>query len=93
MASVREYLRTKGKRERTGRRINYKERIRGHKLTIFYRFVLGIVLVAAVAAMAVVGWQNREYSEGVVISSTPVSKVAASSYLQLGNNIDRKSVV
>ena len=87
MASVREYLRSKGKRERTGRNINYKERIRGHKLTIFYRFVLGIVLVAAVAAMAVVGWQNREYTEGVVISSTPVSKVAASSYLPLGNNI------
>ena len=87
MTNVREYLRSKGKREKPERNINYKERIRGHKLTIFYRCVLGIVLVAAIAAMAVVGWQNREYSEGIIISSTPVSKVEASSYLPLGSNI------
>ena len=87
MASVREYLRFRRKRERPERSINYKERIRGHKLTIFYRGVLAAVLAAAVVGMAAVSWQNREYAEGLVISSIPVSKVEGATYLALGNNI------
>ena len=87
MASVREYLRFRRKRERPERSINYKERIRGHKLTIFYRGVLAVVLAAAVVGMIAVSWQNREYTEGIVISSIPVSRVEGSTYLALGNNI------
>ena len=49
MANVREYLRSRTKRTREGRNINYKERIRSHKLSIFYRSVLGIALAIAVA--------------------------------------------
>ena len=48
MASIREYLRSRAKE---GRSINYKERIRSHKLTIFYRGVLGVALAAAVVVM------------------------------------------
>lgn len=87
MANIREYLRSKQKRAREGRNINYKERIRSHKLTIFYRGVLVCVLVAAVAAMIVVSWQNREYRESVIVDSVPVSRVSGATYRALGNHI------
>ena len=66
MASIREYLRSRAKE---GRSINYKERIRSHKLTIFYRGVLGVALAAAVVVMIFVSWENREYEECVIVNS------------------------
>ena len=87
MTSIREYMRSKEKRTKDEHNINYKERIRGHKLSIFYRTVLGLVLVVAIGAMAVVSWRNREYTESVVIDSIPVSYVDGSTYLRLGENI------
>lgn len=87
MANVREYLRSRQKRTGERHNINYKERIRSHKLTIFYRGVLVIALVAAIVAMVYVSWQNREYTESVIVSSIPVSRVEGSTYLAFGNNI------
>lgn len=87
MTNVREYLRSKGKKEKKERSINYKERIRGHKLTVFYRGVLAVALAAAIVVMVVISWQNREYEESAVISSMPVARVDGSTYLALGSNI------
>lgn len=87
MVNVREYLRSKEKRRAEGRNINYKERIRSHKLLTFYRGILIVAVIAAIAAMTVVSWQNREYSELVIVSSVPVPKVEGSVYLAFGDNI------
>lgn len=87
MASVREYLRSRAKRTKEGRKINYKERIRSHKLTIFYRGVLGVALAVAVAAMIIISWKNREYNESVIVNSIPVTRVEGSTYLPFGNHI------
>lgn len=87
MANVREYLRSKEKRKSGNRNINYREKIRSHKLTIFYRGLLGVLLVAAVAATLFISWQNRSYSESIVTSSIPVAKVEGSSYCSLGTSI------
>lgn len=87
MASIREYLRSKEKRTKEEHNINYKERIRGHKLSIFYRSILAIVLVVAIVAMAVVSWQNREYTESIIVDSMPVPYVEGSTYLRLGENV------
>ncbi|WP_342758055.1 DUF5711 family protein [Kineothrix sedimenti] len=87
MANVREYLRSKEKRKSGNRNINYKERIRSHKVTSFYRVLLGILLIAAIAAIVFVSWQNRSYSESIVTSSVPVSKVEGSYYCSLGTSI------
>lgn len=87
MANVREYLRSKAMRGKEGRNINYKERIRSHKLTIFYRGVLGVALIVAVAAMIIISWKNREYNESVIVNSIPVTRVEGSTYLPLGNHI------
>ena len=84
MASIREYLRSRAKE---GRSINYKERIRSHKLTIFYRGVLGVALAAAVVVMIFVSWKNREYEECVIVNSIPINKVEGSTYLPFENHI------
>lgn len=87
MANVREYLRSRTKGTRTRRSINYKEKIRSHKLTIFYRSVLGIALAIAIAAMIIVSWKNREYGGSVIVNSVPITKVEGSAYLALGDYI------
>lgn len=87
MTSVREYLRSKEKRKSGSRNINYKEKIRSHKLTIFYRGLLGILLIAAIAATLFISWKNRAYSESIVTSSIPVMKVEGSAYCTLGTSI------
>lgn len=87
MANVREYLRSRTRGIRTGRSINYKEKIRSHKLTIFYRSVLGIALAIAIAAMIIVSWKNREYGGSVIVNSVPITKVEGSAYLALGDCI------
>ncbi len=87
MANVREYLRSKEKRKSGNRNINYKERIRSHKLTTFYRALLGVLLVAAIVAILLVSWQNRSYSESIVTNSVPISKVEGSYYCSLGTSI------
>lgn len=87
MTGIREYLRSKEKRTKERRGINYKEKIRGHKLSIFYRSVLAVTLIAAITAMAVISYQNREYTESVIVNSIPVPHVEGSAYLCLGENI------
>lgn len=87
MANVREYLRSRKKRTGDKRNVNYKEKIRGHKLTIFYRGILVIAIIAAITVMVVVSWQNRVYTESEIISSIPVSSVEGSTYLAFGSNV------
>lgn len=85
MINVREYLRSRQKRKSGEVRINYKEKIRSHKLSVFYRVILGIALMAAVVVMLYVSWQNRSYTESVITNSVPVTKVEGSTYLALGD--------
>lgn len=87
MTNVRDYLRSREKRKSTGTRINYREKIRGHRLTVFYRVLLGILLVSAVVVMLYVSWQNREYRETVVTGSVPISRADGAVCLSLSGNI------
>ena len=53
MANIRDYLKRKAKREgdkNSVPRISYREKIKSHKFTIFYRTILVIILIAAIAA-------------------------------------------
>ena len=58
MANIRDYLKEREKRQGNPQLINYKEKIRGHKLTVFYRVVLAVVVVAAVIAFLVIAWRD-----------------------------------
>ena len=47
MANVRDYLKEKEKRQKSINKIDYREKIRSHKLAIFYRIALTVALVIA----------------------------------------------
>jgi hypothetical protein len=73
MVNVRDYLKKREQEKKETPRISYKEKIRSHKFTIFYRIILVIILIAAVIAAMVVQWENKVYTENVVVSSVETS--------------------
>jgi len=87
MSNVRDYLKEREKRLGTAQTTNYKDKIKSHKLTVFYRAALVIVLIAAVAAFLAVQWKNKVFSESVVVSSAPVTIVQGAMVENLGGNI------
>lgn len=87
MSNVRDYLKEREKRLGVSQPVNYKDKIKSHKLTILYRAALVIVLIAAVAVFLVVQWKNKVFSESVVVSSTPITIVQGAMVENLGGNI------
>lgn len=67
MADIKNYLKEKEKREQ--RQVDYKDRIRKHKLTTIYRVLLVIVALAAVAALVVVQYKRHIYTGYDIVSS------------------------
>lgn len=58
--------------EQTKPRISYKEKIKSHKFTVFYRMFLVLALLMAVGAVLLIQWQNKVYTENVEISSVEI---------------------
>ena len=87
MANIRDYLKEKEKREKNINRIDYREKIRSHKLVIFYRGALAVLLVAAAVIFLVVHWKNKVFTESVIASSTPVTIVQGATVKNLGGNV------
>ena len=75
MANIRDYLKEREKRQGNPQLINYKEKIRGHKLTVFYRVVLAVVVVAAVIAFLVIAWRDKVFTSCDTIATVPVTIV------------------
>lgn len=77
MANVRDYLRKKEKRGDNGiPRISYREKIKSHKFTIFYRIFLAFLLLAASGAVLYIQWQNKVYTESAELSSVEIRIVS-----------------
>ncbi|MDE7286267.1 MAG: hypothetical protein K2N55_05435, partial [Lachnospiraceae bacterium] len=80
MANVRDYLKEREKRQSAKlqgatRSIDYKEKIRSHKLTIFYRIVLSILLAAVLIIFLLVQWKNKVFTDSTVAASYPITVV------------------
>ncbi|MBD5521956.1 MAG: hypothetical protein HDR03_12190 [Lachnospiraceae bacterium] len=75
MINVRSYFKGKEKNDKKATRVNYMERIRSHKFTIFYRSMLVALLVAAIVAAVIIQWKNKIYTECVVVSSVDIAVV------------------
>lgn len=69
MVNVRDYLKKRERQDVKTQRINYREKIRSHKFTIFYRGILILLLVISVAAALIMQWKNKIYVDSVVVSS------------------------
>lgn len=87
MASVRDYLKEREKRQGASKSVDYKEKIRSHKLTIFYRIVLSIILAAVVIAFLFVQWKNKVFTDSVVTGSFPITVVQGATVRNLGGSI------
>lgn len=87
MANIRDYLKEKEKRQGAAIDIDYKEKIRSHKLTIFYRIILGVLLIAATVVFLVIQWRDKVFTESVVTASTPVTIVQGATVENLGGNL------
>ena len=72
MVNVRDYLKKREKRESDKPRISYREKIKSHKFTIFYRMMLAIILIAAIGAATYIQWKNKVYTESLVVASAEI---------------------
>lgn len=87
MANVRDYLKEKEKRQNASQGINYKEKIRSHKLIVFYRAILIVVLVAGIFFFLMIQWRDKVFTESVNIASAPLTIVQGATVENLGGNI------
>lgn len=69
MSNIRDYMKNKRDGKDARPRIGYREKIKSHKFTIFYRTVLVLILIAAIIAALFVQWQNKVYTGNVIVSS------------------------
>lgn len=81
MTNVRDYLKRKKERETEKPRVSYRERIKSHKFTIFYRSVLVLVLIAAVIAALYIQWNNKIYTQAAEVSSVEINITQGSQLL------------
>ncbi len=72
MVNVRDYLKKRKERKEERGRISYREKIKSHKFTIFYRTILVLILLAAVGTVLYIQWKNKIYTENTVVFSTQV---------------------
>ena len=87
MANIRDYLKEKEKRQNVTQGTNYKEKIRSHKLTVFYRMLLVIALIVGVIFFLVVQWRDKVFTESMITSSAPLTIVHGATVENLGGNI------
>lgn len=86
MVSVRDYFKKKEKQSSDGLpRISYREKIKSHKFTIFYRIFLLLMLAAAVSAALFLQWKNKVYTESVERSSVEIRIPSGVSLMPFGS--------
>lgn len=87
MANIRDYLKEREKRKETSKKIDYREKIRSHKLVIFYRVILGIALIAAIIVFLFIQWRDKVFTESLVTATAPITIVQGAEVKNLGGNI------
>lgn len=87
MANIRDYLKEREKRKDTSKKVDYREKIRSHKLVIFYRVVLGAALIAAIIAFLIIQWRDKVFTESLVTGTAPITIVQGADVKNLGGNI------
>lgn len=80
MTNIRDYVKKKEKRQEE----SLGKKILRHRLTVFYRIVLTLVLVVAVAFAIVVHMKNRVFESYQIISSVEKENLSLSNCRRLG---------
>lgn len=89
MAKLRDYLRKKEKKngDNDQPRISYREKIKSHKFTIFYRIFLAMVLLVALGAVLFIQWQNKIYTETMELSSVEIKITSDAQLVPFGSHL------
>ncbi|WP_026651596.1 DUF5711 family protein [Butyrivibrio proteoclasticus] len=62
---------------------SYKEKIRNHKLAVFFRTVAIVAITAVLVATIYISWRDKEYSESVISDTTTITNGADSKVISL----------
>lgn len=73
--------------ESSGVDTSYKEKIRSHKLKVFFRTIAIAAIVLLTVIVVYVSWRDREYSEAEISLDATISNSADSKVISLGGNI------
>lgn len=70
---------------------SFNDKIRSHRLHVFYRTILSIILVAAVTIVIYIQWKDKIFSQMVYTENVTISDNSGSSVIALGDNIVQHS--
>lgn len=100
MADIRDYTREKGKKEQKPRVRNsrlrlvkseeegtFREKIHRHRMSFFYRILLGVLVCGAVAALFIIQYKNKIYTDYDVLSDKEMLTVAGATNIRLGSHV------
>lgn len=88
MADIKNYMKEKEKREKkTESVLSYKEKIRKHKLTFFYRILLIVLIVGAIGALVIFQYIRHVYTEYETVSSIEIQEIRGTTNLPFAGNI------
>lgn len=87
MAEIRDILAERKKRQQDNEELDYKEKIRAHKLSVFIRHIVGLAVLVGIIVISNVFWKEKVYSGINVVNSVPVSVVTGATAANLSGNL------
>lgn len=86
MSNIRSYLKEKEKRAKSQQE-NFTDKIRKHRLTIFYRIALAAVLVGAIALVLYFQYRDKVYTQMNQISAQERQGISGAKDIGLGSSL------
>ena len=87
MAEVRDFSTYAEKINRVGRGTSYKERIRSHKLIVFFRTIVIVATIALLTVVIYVSWRDKEYSEASYTRGASITNGSDAKIVSLNGHI------
>lgn len=85
MAVIKDFFTEKNKRNKDN--LDYREKIRAHKLSVFIRTVVGLALFIGLLAVSNYAWRDKSLSVSSVVSTVPVSVVTGANTMNLNGSL------
>lgn len=70
---------------------SYQEKIRNHRLIVFYRTIFLLIVSISLIVFIYMNWHNKVYSESRVLGTTSLTGMSGVTVMPLGQNILRYS--
>lgn len=86
MSNIRSYLKEKEKRDKNQQE-NFNDKIRKHRLTVFYRIALAVVLVGAIALVLYFQYRDKVYTQMSQVSKQERQGISGAKDIGLGSNL------